>query len=195
MDRDELRRRIPTLTSHDELQGAAFALARHLDPSDEDLRLFLQVLSRAKEEKLVCTLLWALGMREDRLPTDAIQSYLQGDERPDVRRAALRAIGTHRDSRIAALLATSAESDRDPAVRGEAVFYLTLQPGSDDTERRCVEALAREADPEVRSRWVNLLGTPKTDTARQVVRNVLYSSSEPEGVRRWNRWPSPGIRT
>ncbi len=166
-----------------------YALCLSLAPTDEDVALFERLLRTATDEKLVSTLLMGLSMRPDVLPLATID-YCLGDPRPGVRSAALRAIGTHPADEAAALVARTATGDPDPAVRGDAVFYLGLRPPAAEegdaaaASARLATCLARETDPEVRSRWVNVLGTLGTPESQQAIVQVLYSSEESDLVRR-----------
>lgn len=171
--KEELRRLIPTLEDLEELRAAVFALARHLDPSEEDLALYRETLARTTDDELLQTLVWALGPA---CRTLSLEGWLRSDPAPSVRRAALRLLPTPDNG----LILQVAHADADPTVRIEAIQALDQRSAF---EREYIAAVRAGRDPEVRAAWILVLAGIGTPTSRATLEEIANSTTETEGIR------------
>jgi hypothetical protein len=181
----ELRDIVRASRLPEEVQAAAWSMANRAALSDDDARALVERLRTTPETEVdvLKTILWALMLRRDHVPVDLFAHYATTHSAEEVRQAAIRTLGTLRCPASTTVLTRVASQDPVARNRRQAVVFLSSQVKGDAGTSLARAALQREMEPEVRMRWVTMLGFVGTRAAKEALEHVLRSRDEPMSVR------------
>jgi hypothetical protein len=100
--------------------------------------------------------LW-LGNSRGTRGTAALKRMLAGDPNSDVRDRAVQALSRSKDPAAVPLVVEAARGDKDPHIRGQALFWLAQRAASQISKEAIENAIANDPDAAVRERAVQAL--------------------------------------
>lgn len=164
----------------DEVGRGDVVMLVRLDPSGAATQVVRMAVRRPDMGMRVGGTVYWLGQAEPKESFLWVRDIFTSIQDPEIRKAAVDAIGTHPVAEAAPFLRRVLERDADSAVRQEAVEALTAQRPDTAPARMFFEVAMKDADPEVRRKVTEHLGQIREPLSLELLERLAWEAGDPD---------------